>query len=176
MTLKNNIKLSLIALGCLLLGASCNYSFRDISIPPQVKTIKVNYIENKASYVNPQLSPQLSEKIRQKINNQTKLTQVQSDEPHYEVSGTITAYDVSTAAVSNQQAASNKLTVTVHITFVNHLDPTGKNIAPANFEEDVTKSVTFSGNLSLLQAESQVLPDILTNLTDAIFNRIFSNW
>lgn len=169
-------KLLLFIVCCAGLASCKIYSFRDVSIPPEVKTIKINFIENKARYVNPQLSPQLSDRLRQKINNQTRLSQVQGDDAHYEVSSTITGYDVSTAGVSNQQAASNRLTVTVHITFVNHLDPTGKTVTPANFEADVSYNLDFSANLSLQQAEAQLLPDILTNVTDAIFNRLFSNW
>ena len=59
---------------------SCNYSFKDISIDPSIKTVYVQYIENKARFANPQLSPQMTDKLRQKINNQTRLTQIQSGE------------------------------------------------------------------------------------------------
>ena len=46
--------------------ATCKYGFKDTSpIPIDVKTFRVNYLENKASYVNPQLSPQLTEKLKQ---------------------------------------------------------------------------------------------------------------
>jgi outer membrane lipopolysaccharide assembly protein LptE/RlpB len=178
MTLMNKLFVfGLLLVACSLLQlTACNYSFRDVSIPPEVKTIKINYLENKAGYVNPQLSPQLSDKLRQKINNQTRLTQVQGDDAHYEVSGYIADYSVSTAAVSNQQAATNQLTVRVHIIFVNRLDPTGKTVAPPDFEADITQSVPFSASLSLQQAETQLLPTILNNVTDAIFNRLFSNW
>ena len=44
-----------------ILFSGC-YSFKDVSIPPEVKTARVNYIENKAPYVNPQLSPQLTDR------------------------------------------------------------------------------------------------------------------
>lgn len=168
-------QLLLLIVGCMAFGA-CNYSFKDVSIPPEVKTIKINFLENRAGYVNPQLSPQLTDKLRQKINNQTRLSQVQGDDAHYEVSGTITGYNVSTSGISNQQAATNRLTVTVHIIFSNRLDPTGKTVAPKDFEEDISQSFDFSANLSLQQAETQLLPTILNNMTDAIFNRLFSNW
>src|SRR5687768_9242217 len=55
-------------------NSSCKiYSFRDISIPDTIRTVKVNFIENKAPYVDPQLSPRLTDKLRQKIVSQTKL-------------------------------------------------------------------------------------------------------
>ncbi|HSC36396.1 MAG TPA: hypothetical protein VLD19_00945, partial [Chitinophagaceae bacterium] len=68
------------------------------------------------------------------------------------------------------------LNITVHISFKNHLDPTGKEVSPADFEADVTRSFDFDANISIQQAESQLNESILKNLTDEIFNRLFSNW
>ena len=75
---RNLILLCLVP--CALYLSSCGYSFKDVSIPPEIKTVRVQYIKNKARYVNPQLSPQLTERLRLKINNQTRLTNVQSDD------------------------------------------------------------------------------------------------
>src|SRR5690242_5380652 len=97
------------------------YSFNDVSIPDSIKTIRINFIENKARYINPQLSPQLTDRVKQKINNQTRLTQKNSDDVHYEISGTITDYSVTTSGISNQQTQTNRLTVGVHIIVNNHL-------------------------------------------------------
>jgi hypothetical protein len=148
---------------------SC-YSFKDVSIPPDVKTARVNYIENKASYVNPQLSPQLTDRLRQKINNQTRLTLITGEEAHYDIYGEVRSYSLSTAGVSGQEAATNRLTITVHVVFKNRLDE------KANFEADVSRNFDFNAGLSLQQAEAQQFEEILRNLTDEIFNRIFSNW
>src|ERR1041384_1805962 len=107
-----HVKISLLfALAAvLLLGiAGCKiYRFRDVNIDPDIKTVKLNYIENKARYKNPQLSPQLTDKLRQKINNQTSLTQVQGDDANLEISGYVSDYSVTTSGISNQQAASNR--------------------------------------------------------------------
>ncbi|HEY0680658.1 MAG TPA: LptE family protein [Chitinophagaceae bacterium] len=151
--------------------ASCGiYSFKDVSIPPDVKTIKINYIENRARYVNPQLSPQLTEKLRQKVNNQTRLTLVQTDDAHYDISGSVSDYSVTTSGISNQQAATNRLTVTIQISFKNRLDPT------KDFEAAVSRNFDFSASLSLNQAEAQLGETIIRNMTDEIFTRIFSIW
>jgi hypothetical protein len=87
-----------------LLLTSCGiYKFNDASIDPAVKTIKLGFIENRARYVNPQLSPKLNDKWQLKIASQTKLTRTTSDDAHYIISGTITNYDASqTVGVSNQ--------------------------------------------------------------------------
>jgi outer membrane lipopolysaccharide assembly protein LptE/RlpB len=152
-----------------LLLSGC-YSFKDVSIPPEIKTFRVNYIENRARYINPQLSPQLTDKLRQKINSQTRLTGVQTDEAHYDISGQITGYSVTTSAISNQQAAGQRLAVTVHINFKNTLDPS------KNFEADVSRNFDFSAELTLTAAEAQLTDNIVKQMTDEIFNRIFSNW
>jgi hypothetical protein len=172
-----NIRLLLTA-GCIVfLATGCfRYSFKQGQIPKEVKTIRVNYFDNKARYVNPQLSPQLTDRIRQSINNQTNKTLTQADNADYDISGWIADYSFSTSAISANKAASNRLSITVHISFKNHLDPTGKKVGPADFEADVTRSFDFDANISIQQAEAQLNESILKNLTDEIFNRLFSNW
>src|SRR5579872_4695858 len=152
-----------------LLGlASCKvYSFKDVSIPAEVKTIHLAYIENRAPLVNPQLAPRLNDALRQKINNQaSRLSQLQTSDADYDITGWVSAYNYTTSGISNQVASSNRLNVTVHIVFKNHLDPTGKKVAPADFEADVTRNFDFSASLTITDAEAQLLPTIVSNLTD----------
>jgi len=158
--------------------SSCKiYSFRDTSIPAEVKSIHLAYIENRARLVNPQLAPALNDAIRQKINNQaSKLAQIETTDADYDVTAFVSDYSYSTSGISNQQASSNRLSVTVHIVFKNNLDPTGKKVPPANFEADVTRNFDFPATTSITDAEQQLLPTITSNLTDEIFNKLFSNW
>ncbi len=159
----------LLIIGVIFFLSGC-YSFKDVSIPPEVKTARVNYIENKAPYVNPQLSPVLTDRLRQKINNQTRLTLVQNEDAHYDISCTIRNYTVTTAGVSQQQAATNRLVITIRVNFKNRLDD------KASFDADISRNFDFNANLSLQQAEAQLADQIIQNLADEIFNRIFSNW
>lgn len=153
----------------LMVQGTCRFSTNEASIDPQAKTVKVNYIENRARYVNPLLSPRLTEKLRQKIVNQTRLSQTNGD-ADYEISGVVTDYSPSTSGISNQQVASNNLNITVAITFRNRIDE------KKNLETSITRNFPFSANLSLQQAEQQLADQIINNLTDEIFNKIFSNW
>jgi hypothetical protein len=91
-------------------------------------------------------------------------------EADYEISGVITDYSVSTSGISNQQVASNNLNVTVSILFRNRIDE------KKNQETSITRNFPFSSTLSLQQAEQQLADQIINNLTDEIFNKIFSNW
>ena len=151
--------------------ATCKYSAKDIgSIPPDVKTFRVNYLENKARYINPQLSPTLTERLKQKIVGQTRLRQVNGDEAHYDISGYISDYSVTTTGIANQNASTNRLNVSFHLIFKNTLDQ------KADLEADITNNYDFSATKSLQDAESGLWNDIIKNLVEGIFTKIFSNW
>ena len=163
-------RLLLTAFVLFLVSCHVSYKTRDISIPPEIKTARVSLFENKARYFNAQLSPQITDKLRQKINNQTRLTLVQNDNADYDIGGQITGYDVTTSGISQQQASTNRLIVSVRLVFKNRLDAT------KNFETTVSRNFDFSANLSLDQAQTQLTPSIVQNMVDEIFNKIFSNW
>lgn len=166
------ILFTFLALSFLLLtNTGCFYKFNDVSIPSNIKTIRVQQLANKARYINPQLSPQLTEKLRQKIVSQTKLTQVNSDNADYDISGYISQYDVTTSGISAQQVATNRLTVAVSVTLV---DRKNSDVQPKNIS--VSRSFDFSANVTLQQAELSLKDEIIRNLTDEIFNQIFSDW
>ena len=146
------------------------YKFKDVSIDyNKYKTIKINFIENKAPIINTQLAPKLNDKLQQKIVSQTRLTRTNNDDAHYQLSGFISTYNVTTTAISTTQAATNRLTVGIHMIV--------KDILENKTDEfDVSRNFDFSANLSIDQAYVQLQDEIIRNLTDEIFNHIFSNW
>ncbi|HZI54419.1 MAG TPA: LptE family protein [Chitinophagaceae bacterium] len=151
-------------------NSSCNvYKFHDIAIPDSIKTIKINFIENRAPYVNPLLSPRLTDRLRQKIVSQTRLSQTNNDNADWDINGYISNYTSSTSGISNQQVATNRLTVTVHVSV-------NDQKANKTQEYDVSRNFEYSATKSLTQAESELADEIIRGLTDDIFNRIFSNW
>jgi hypothetical protein len=169
---KSKFKFASLFVVVALLFTSCGiYTMKDVSIDYKtIKTIKLFTIENKASYVNPQLSPKLYDKLSQKIVNSTKLTRTNNDDAHYQVMATITGYNPSqTVGISAQQATTNRLTVSVHVILK-------KTLENKSEEFDVTRNADFAATLSLQQAEGQLLDELVRNLTDEIFNHIFSNW
>ena len=153
--------------------ATCKYSFKDTApIPANIKTFRVNLFENKARYVNPTIAPQLTEKLRQKIISQTRLRETKNDDANYDISGYVSDYSVTTSGIAGQQAGTNRLNVTFHLIFKNTVDPD-----PAkSFDADLTTNYDFPASQTLQQAESNQIDKILKNVTDAIFNKIFSNW
>lgn len=148
---------------------ACSYKFNGANIPDTIRTVRVNMFENRARYINPQLSPRLTEKLKLKIISQTKLSQTNGANPDWEISGYISDYSFSTSAISGQQVASNRLTVGVHLTI-------DKRKQDKVEEIDVMRSFEFKGDQSYQQAEQALGDEIIRNLTDEIFNRLFSNW
>lgn len=161
--------------GLALSFSSCGiYSFSEKgTVIDSARTVRVAPFENKAPYVNPQITPALTERLRQKILNQTKLTNTNNENAHYNITGYIADYSVSTTGVSTNptgqnQASQNRLTVRVHMS----LSRFGNT--PEEF--DVSRSFDFSAQRSLQAAEAELLDEIVRNVTDEIFNHIFSNW
>jgi hypothetical protein len=169
-TFRNNLLVIVLFFTASLLFSACGpYTFKDVSIPPEVKTIKVNFIENRAPYKNPQLSARITDQLQQKIASLTRRTVVATESADYVISGYISSYNVSTAAISSQQASANRLTVGVSMTLFNALEN-------KSTDYQVSRDFDFSAGLTLAQAEAQLLDDIVKNVTDEIFNRLFSNW
>ena len=153
-----------------MVNSGCNiYKFNEAVVPDSIRTIKINFIENKAPYVNPTLSPRLTDKLRQKITGQTKLSQTNNDNADWIISGNISSYGFSTSAISQQQVASNRLTVGVHITI-------NDQKANKTTDYDVSRSFEFAASQTIQQAEASLGDEIIRSLTDDIFNKIFSNW
>lgn len=154
--------------------STCKYGFKDSNPPPpDVKTFRVSYFENKAQYVNPQLAPQLSEKLKQKIINSTRLKQTNTDEADYDISGYVSEYYTTTTGISGNNASQNRLNVSFHLNFKNNraTDENKKII-----EAEIPVNIDFPASQSLSQAEAANGTKIVSNIVDAIFNKIFSNW
>ncbi|MFT3901760.1 MAG: LPS assembly lipoprotein LptE [Niabella sp.] len=146
------------------------YKFKDISIPDSIKVVKVNNIENKARYINPQLAPKLTDAVKRKIVSQSKLKQTNGDDADWEITASIRDYSFGTGGISNQRVTQNKLNVGVHIEVKSVKE--GKVIN----QYDVSRSFPYDGTLSLQEAEKRLESDMLRDLSDDIFNRLFSNW
>ncbi|HEY2349646.1 MAG TPA: LPS assembly lipoprotein LptE, partial [Puia sp.] len=159
-----SIRQSICLLFIFLLSNSCGvYSFKDVSIPPEVKSIHIGFIENRARYVDPQLSPQLTDKLKQKISSQTKLTQIQTENADYDVSAYVSAYDITTAGVANQTASINRLTVSVHLALKNRLNE--QKLGTPDFETDISRNFDFPATQSFTDAQVSLLPQIIQQLT-----------
>ena len=151
---------------------SCGiYSFTGTSIQPDVKTVTINYFEYKALKVNPSLSNQITEALKDKFTKLTKLELVDMD-GDLEIIGEVTGYDVkATAITANEQAAQNRLTVSVKISFINRKYPED------NFEnKSFSAYADFDAMQTLDAVESSLCEEIVEQLCEDMFNATVANW
>src|SRR5437868_4937810 len=112
----------LLLLPILIALSGCGiYSLSGATI--EGKNINIHQLENKAHNIVPSLSSTLTEKLRSRILSQTGLKPVNKDDADYDMTGAITAYEVTvTGAQSVQIASKNRLTISVQIVFKNRLN------------------------------------------------------
>lgn len=154
------------------LVTSCGiYSFTGTSIQPDVKTITINYFEYKALKVNPSLSNTITEALKDKFTKMTKLEQVDLD-GDLEIIGEVTGYDVkATAITANEQAAQNRLTVNVKITFIDRKYPEN------SFEnKSFSAYADFPATDQLDAVEASLCEEIVEKLCEDMFNATVANW
>ena len=151
---------------------SCGiYSFTGTSIQPDVMSVSIPYFEYKALKVNPSLSNQITEALQEKFIRLTRLELV-DEEGDLEVIGSVTGYDVKATAINaSEQAAQNRLTVTVKVSFVNRKYP------EESFDDkSFSAFADFDAMQQLDAVEATLCEEIIEKLCEDIFNGTVANW
>jgi outer membrane lipopolysaccharide assembly protein LptE/RlpB len=167
-----NFKLAVLLLsGLLLMVSGCGvYSLTGASVPPQAKTISIQYFPNKATLVEPTLSPIFTNILRDKFTTQLNLNMVERN-GDLAFEGEILAYKTIPVAIqSDQTAAMNRLTITVNVRFVNKYEPT------KDFEQKFTEFSEYSASQDFNSVKATLLEQISDALADDIFNKAVINW
>ena len=160
----------MIAVLALCLQSCGIYSFTGTSLSPEVKTISVDYFQNMAPLVVPSLSNTFTDALKEQFRRYVKLQQVRS-EGDLQFSGEIRGYDVSPAAITGDEVASkNRLTIRIHVKFVNLKDE------QQSFERDFSAYEDFPGEQSLDAVQSTLIDNIVKTLVENIFNASVTNW
>ncbi len=169
----NQKAIKLILLLSLFLHQSCGmYSFTGASIPPEMKTISVQFFENTSPLVVPYLSQQFTEALKERIRNQTSLSMVRT-EGDGDFTGNITGYSIQPVSIqANERAGQERLTITVNVKYANTLKP------DLSFEKPFTRYADFqvTGSNSFQTQEAGLIRQINKQLTEDIFNAAFANW
>jgi hypothetical protein len=165
------IVLSLLISGILMLyGCKISYSFTGASIPPEVKTVSIQYFQNRASLVQPGLSQYITDALIDKCKAQTNLG-ITNGIGDVNFEGEITDYSNRPYTVSSDaQAATNRFTISVKVKFTNSVDPN------LNYEQTFSRYEDYSSNLDLSQVEKELSDKIVELLVEDIFNKAFVNW
>jgi hypothetical protein len=154
----------------LILSGCHVYSFTGASISPDVKTVSVQYFQNRAPLVQPALSQQFTEKLKEKFITQTSLTVITSS-GDLDFSGYIADYNTQPIAIqSSQTAAQNRLTISVFVKFTNKKDPL------QDFETTFSQFADYDSRQNLAAVEVGLIKEINEKLTDDIFNKSVVNW
>lgn len=153
--------------------SSCGYKFNGASIPPDMKTIQIQFFENNAPLVVPGLSQTITEDLKTRIRTQTPLNIVQG-EAQAKFEGRITGYDIKPIAIQDNEqpkAGANRLTITVSVKYTSTLD------AKQSFDEVFTAFTDFSlAGQSLQSQEPALIKKVNEQLIENIFNRAFAQW
>lgn len=156
----------------ILSSCKLNYSFTGASIPPDVKTVSIDYFPNNAPLARPTLSQSFSEALRDIFLSQTRLTLIpKNGDLHFD--GSIVGYAVTTAAVQGNDLSTsslNRLTITVNVRFENTKDET------QSFESSFSRFADFSATQNLASVEEELIRNINSQLVQDIFNKAVTNW
>ena len=165
------IKHLLILLSVTLLLVSCGiYSFTGASIPPEAKTVSVQYFSNKAATVQATLSQVFTERLKDMFVEQTNLT-LSENEGDLAFSGYISKYQIKPMAIkADETAGQNRLTITVKVTYNNSFD------AKSNFEQTFSRYRDYESSQNISDIESALIEEITKELVEDFFNKAFVNW
>jgi outer membrane lipopolysaccharide assembly protein LptE/RlpB len=153
-----------------LLSACGFYSFTGASISPDVKSISILQFPNNAPLVQPTLSQKFTLALRDKFASQTNLNIIKTN-GDLNIEGEISDYSVQAVAVqANQQAALNRLTITVKVRFTN----TKNN--KQDFESSFSRYRDYDSQKDLSSEEKDLIDQINKELVEDIFNKAVVNW
>lgn len=168
--MKYTIKYTLLLLFICTIPWSCSiYSFTGASYGT-AQTVSIAYFQNNAPIVVPTLSNSFVEALKDKFIRQTPMQLIERD-ADLSFEGEIRGYTVTSIAVTAEEVASkNRLTVTVHVKFVN------KTNDKWNFERDFSAYEDFDSTLSISSVQDNLIRLIIDKLVEDIFNASVVNW
>ena len=160
-----------VGLMCLVMLSGCGiYSFSGTSLSPDIKTISITNFTMGTAGGPASLPLTLNEKLKEYFQRNTNLTLIQSG-GDLQFEGSVIGYDVvPVAPTANDQAGFNRLTVTVQVRFTHNLDESKSFDQSFNFYADFPQSQTLNQN------EARLLPQILDQIVQDIFNKSAADW
>lgn len=151
-------------------GCTVSYSFSGASISADVKTISVQYFENRANLVQPGLSQYITDELMDKCRAQTNLNFV-NEAGDVSFEGEISDYRTEPLTISGDaRAAMNRFTIAVRIKFTNIIEP------DFSYEQTFSRYEDYDSSKELSQVEQELTEKIIDQIVEDIFNRAFVNW
>lgn len=140
------------------------------SIPENLSTFSVQYINNRAPLINPDLSTTLTEGLKDRITNESRLVML-NESGDVDFSGEITTYSTKPMALkADAVSAQTRLTVGVKIRCRNSKDP------KKDWEQTFSAYQDYDSENNLADVEAELVKLIVDELTENIFNKAFADW
>ena len=164
---------AIVLLFLLVQGCRISYSFKSVTIDyDKTKSISIDYFPNRAKMVNPSLSQDLTQGLQDIFTRQTRLDMLPNG-GDIEIEGEITGFDIQNMGVkaSDSYTSETRLTVTIQVRYTNHSDST----------QDLKQSfsafrVYDNASMTLDEAQGTLLPEIIEELADLVFNATVGRW
>jgi hypothetical protein len=160
--IKYVLLLTIVLSGC--------YSFKGVTISPELKTFLVSNFDNQVLDAPATIEVQIAERLRKKIRENSRLNETDVD-PNVEFVGAITYYGIDfTATQAGNEAALNTLTLKVNVSYTDNLDD------ELSYTKQYSNTTTFSAQLNLQDVESDLVALLIDEITEQIFNETYTKW
>lgn len=163
--------LSIMLVMIVLSSCAISFTFNGASIDyTKTRTISIATFTNVAELVHPPLAQEFSEKLRDKYVRQTKLRLLrEGGDMHIE--GEIVGYQLTPMSIAQDAfSAETKLTLTINVRFNNQANE------QENFEKQFTSFRVFDSNRMITDAQNELLPVMMEEIVDNIFNDTVARW
>ncbi len=166
-----NIIIGILMFFLLSICTSCGvYSFTGASIPPEAKTVSIQYFPNRSLLIEPTLSSVFTNTLRDQFTNQTNLEMVER-KGDLAIEGEIVEYKITPVAIqADQTAAQNRLTIVVNARFTNKYEP------DKDFETKFKQFLDYESTVDFNSVKSALIEEISDNLAQDIFDKAVINW
>jgi hypothetical protein len=151
------------------IGCTVAYKFTGASTQG-LKTVSVQYFQNRAPLVQPGLSQNITDALIDKCRAQTNLKYINGiGDANFE--GEISDYNTRPLTVAaDARAAMNRFTMSVKVKYTNSVDP------DLSFDQVFSRYEDYDSNLDLSQVEKELSDKIVEMIIEDIFNKAFVNW
>ncbi len=146
------------------------YSFKGISIAPEVNTFSISTFEVQALNAPPNIDQIFTEDLRNKILNESRLNLTTAN-ADVQFSGAITEYRISpVAARPDEVAERNRLEISVSVNYVSLMNEED------NWTQKFNRFEEYGNDQDLTSIQDNLIQLINDQLVEDIFNKAFNNW
>lgn len=161
--------LTVMVLGSVFLTSCGIYSFKQGSIPPDIKTISVANIYNESGAGPPNIGQTFTEKLKGYYQQNSRLTLVNSN-GDWQLEGKIVSFQTLPIAPQADKGAANRLTIRLQVKFTNVSDQ------KANFDQAFSFFADYEQSQSLQNVQDDLIQTISDQIVFDIFTKTTSTW